>query len=119
MEPTLDQVRQELADIHDQLLEAPEDAFDQRAILKDRQNELRQLSARLVEGEPLHDAGVLRAAYTRLQSVRDRLVELHVSHSGIEGSFTTVVNKAIDAGMGLDEVEARLQEILRQMKSTG
>ena len=125
MEQNLDQVRQELADIHDELLAIPHDDFSRRAELKDRQNELRQLSAKLVEGKPLHDADVLKAAYKRLHKVRDHLLEKHmlfvstsVGDAGIDGEITTTINKAMDAGMGLDEVEARLKEIIGQMRSS-
>lgn len=126
MEPTLDQVRQELAEIHEQLLSLPADDFSRRSDLKERQNELRQLSHKLVEGGPLHDAGVLRAAFDRLQTLRDHLLEKRIStgsatsvgDAGIESEFTALVNKAIEAGIGIDEVEARLQEIVRQMRNS-
>jgi len=125
MEPTLDQVRQELTDIYEELLGLPVDAFDRRAELKERQNELRQLSHQLIEGQALHDRESLKAAYLRLQEVRDRLLEHHLSYSstsigdaGIEGAFTEMVNKAMDQGLGIDEIEARLKEILTQMRSS-
>jgi hypothetical protein len=52
MEPTLDQVRQGLADIHDEPLALPTDALDRRSRLKDRQQEqLRKLSHTTVWGE--------------------------------------------------------------------
>ena len=126
MEPTLDQVRKELTDIHEELLSLPSDAYDRRVELKERQNELRQLSHKLVEGQPLHDAEVLRAAFKRLEEVRDRLLEKRIStgattsvgDAGIESEFTALVNSAIDSGLGLDEVEARLEEIIQQMRSS-
>lgn len=125
METDLDRVRSELSDIHDKLLELPADAFDKRSRLKDRQNELRKLSHELIEGEPLHSRQALSAAYERLHEVRDRLLELHVQHSstsvgdaGIESTFTNAINKAIDAGSGLDDVEARIKQILEQMRSS-
>lgn len=62
MEPTLDQVRQELADIHDSLLSTAPDDLTTRSQLEDRQNELRQLSSKHIEGEPLHDRAALKAA---------------------------------------------------------
>lgn len=118
-------MRSELSEIHERLLALPADAFDERSKLKDRQNELRRLSHELIEGEPLHSSEALKAAYERLQEVRDRLLELHLQHSstsagdaGIESHFTNAINKAIDAGAGLDEVEARLEEILEQMRSS-
>lgn len=126
MEPTLDQVRQELTDIHEELLSLPADDFERRVELKDRQNELRQLSHRLVEGQPLYDAEALRAAFNRLAALRDHLLEKRLSESaatsvgdaGIESDFTSVVNKAIESGLGIDEVEARLKEIIEQMRSS-
>jgi putative aminopeptidase FrvX len=126
MEPSLDTVRRELADIHESLLALPPDDFAERSRLKDRQNELRQFSHRLIDGQPLHDRAALQAAYERLQDVRDRLLDLHLVHNstsagdaGIEGASTNAVNKAIDAGIGIDEVEARLQEIIKQMRNSG
>ena len=104
----------------------PADAFDRRSQLKDRQNELRQLSAQLIEGEALHDAATLKAAYERLAAVRDHLLDQKLSpqstsigDAGIEGEFVNAVNKAIDHGLGIDEIEKRLAEIIDQMKSAG
>jgi len=124
MEPTLDQVRQELADIHDQLLELPTDAFDQRSRLKDRQNELRQLSHQIVDGRSMHEAADLKAAYNRLAHVRDQLHDERLSvaslgDDAIWGELAIGINKAIDAGNGVEEVEARLNEILAELRSSG
>lgn len=124
MEPTLDQVREELAGIHDQLLALPRDDFAARADLRIRQEELRQLSHKLAEGQQLHDAETLQAAFTRLQHVRDRMLEQHLSpdstsigDAGIDATVTAAINKAMDEGSGLDEVEARIQEILKQLRN--
>jgi flagellar basal body-associated protein FliL len=125
-EPALEQVRQELTDIYEEMLSLPVDDYERRSALKDRQNELRQISRQLIAGQPLHDAAVLKAAYERLEQVRDRLLDQRLTHTstsvgdaGMESTFTSAINKAIDAGAGLDEVEARLKEILDQMRSTG
>ncbi len=126
MEPNLEQVRRELTDIHEELLALPTDDFARRSELKERQNELRQLSHKLLEGEPLHNAETLRAAFNRLQEVRDRLLEKRLStgvatsigDAGIDADFTSVVNKAIEAGIGIDEIEARMKEILEQLRSS-
>lgn len=127
MEPTLDQVRAELAEIYEELLSLPADDYEKRAELRERQNELRQLSHQLIEGEALYNEESLRAAYNRLHDVRDRLLEKHLSagsatsvgDAGVDGAFTSAINKAIDEGLGIDEVEARLQEIIGQMRSSG
>jgi hypothetical protein len=125
MEPTLEQVRTELAEIHEELIALPPEDFGHRADLRTRQNELRQLSGELIQGEPLHNRKALEAAYTRLQDVRDRLLEHHLSHSstsvgdaGIDSAFVNAVNKAMDSGLGLDDVEARIGEILAQLRSS-
>lgn len=122
MEPTLDQVRQELADIHDELLALPSDAYDQRSRLKDRQNELRQLSHHLVDGRSMHDAADLKAAYNRLAQVRDelhdeRLSVASVGDDAVWGELAIGINKAIDAGNGIEEVESRLKEVLAQLRN--
>lgn len=125
MDTTLDQVREELAAIHDELLELPVDDFEHRSALRERQNELRQLSHQMTEGLPLHDAKALRTAFLRLEKVRDRLLAERLSVSGegagdagIDNVFIGAVNRAIESGIGIDEIEARLAEILRQMKSS-
>lgn len=123
MEPTLDQVRQELADIHDELLALPTDAFDRRSRLKDRQNELRQLSHKMVDGQPLHDAAHLKSAFDRLHSLRDHLLEERIGAAStggnaVWGEISMGINKAIDAGVGTDEIEKRLKEILGQLRSS-
>jgi hypothetical protein len=124
MEQTLDEVRDELAAIHDELLSLPPDAFDRRSELKDRQNTLRQKSHELADGLPLHDKASLIAAFDRLAKERDRLLATRLSVSGegagdagIDNVFIGAVNTAIEAGVGIDDIEARLAEILRQMKS--
>lgn len=125
MEQTLDQVREELAAIHDELLALPVDDFGRRSALKERQNELRQKSHTLAEGLPLHDREALKAAFLRLQTVRDRLLDERLAVSGegagdagIDNVFINAVNAAIDSGLGIEEVEKRLQEIVRQMKNS-
>jgi hypothetical protein len=124
MEPTLDQVREELASIHDQLLALPVEDFGGRSTLKDRQQELRQKSHEMAEGLPMHSKEILVAEFKRLQQVRDRLLDERLSvtgegagDAGIDNMFIQAVNRAIEAGAGLDEVEKRIHRIIVQMKS--
>lgn len=124
MEPTLDQVREELAAIHDDLLALPVNDFDRRSALKDRQQELRKLSHEMAEGLPMHNREILVNEFRRLQQVRDRLLDDRLSvtgegvgDAGIDNMFIHAVNSAIKAGAGLDEVEKRINEIIVQMKS--
>lgn len=124
MEPTLDQVREELAAIHDELLSLAGSDFDRRSALKTRQQELRQLSHEMAEGLPMHNREILVAEFKRLQQVRDRLLDEQLSvtgegvgDAGIDNMFINAVNTAIAAGAGLDEVEKRINQIIVQMKS--
>ncbi|MEX1037319.1 MAG: hypothetical protein WDZ96_00520 [Acidimicrobiia bacterium] len=124
MEPTLDEVREELAAIHDELLSLPANDFARRSALKERQQELRKLSHELAEGLPMHDRAILVAEFNRLQQVRDRLLDERLSVSGegvgdagIDNMFINAVNRAIESGAGLDDVEKRINQILIQMKS--
>jgi hypothetical protein len=123
MEPTLDEVREELASIHDELLALPADDFSSRSALKERQQELRKLSHELAEGIQMHDKAILVAEFKRLHKVRDRLIDERLSLSGegagdagIDNLFINAVNRAIAAGAGLDEVEKRISKIIVQMK---
>ena len=124
MDATLDQVRQELSQVYEELLDLPHDAYERRAELQDRQNELRQLSHQLIESKPQHDKAELKAAYQHLHDERDRLLDRHISvgfsqsvgDAGIDSTFTTAVNKAMDEGLGLDEIEARLNAILDELR---
>ena len=124
MEPTLDQVREELAAIHDELLTLATDDFAARSSLRERQTRLRQLSYELAEGLPLHDKAALLAAYRRLEEVRDRMLNERLSVSGesagdagIDNIFLNAINRAIESGAGVEDVEARMTEIIKQMKS--
>ena len=124
MEPTLEEVRRELAEIYEQLLDLPKDDYERRAELRSRQHELRQKSHELADGIATHDAETLKAAFSRLADVRDRVLDQHLAYDstaagvgGIEGSFLSLVNKAIDDGMGLDEIENRMQEILKELRT--
>lgn len=123
MDPTLDQVREELAAIHDELLTLPATDFSRRSALKERQQELRKLSHELAEGLQMHDKAILLAEFKRLHQVRDHLLDERLSVSGesagdagIDNLFINAVNRAIDSGAGLDEVERRLGKIIVQMK---
>lgn len=125
MEPTLDEVRQELAEIHEELLRIPRDAFDRRAELRAKQTELRRKSAELAEGMTIYDPKTLIAAFERLQTLREELQAQYVSPQstdmGLGGShtdFAAAANKALSDGVGLDEIEARLEEALAQVRAS-
>lgn len=114
----------ELAEIHEQLMDTPADDFATRADLKERQRALRQKSHELAEGKSLHDAATLKAAFDRLHKERDRLLDKHLAldstsagDAGIESTFLNAVNKAMDDGHGIDEIESRMKAIVKQLKA--
>jgi hypothetical protein len=60
-----------------------------------------------------------------LADIHDRLLDLLLAHirtslgdDGIDGEFTDAINRAIDAGIGIDESEAMLEEFVAQMQSS-
>lgn len=125
MEPTLDQVRLELADIHEELLGLPKDAFARRAELRSRQTELRRLSHELAEGLTVYDPKILKSAFERLQQLREDLLAQHIqpqsTDMGLGGAhpdFAALANRAIDQGAGLDEIEAQLEAALAQIRAS-
>jgi hypothetical protein len=72
----------------------------------------------------MHEKAILVAEFRRLHQVRDRLLDERLSVSGesagdagIDNLFINAVNRAIDSGAGLDEVERRISKIIVQMKS--
>ena len=123
--PTLKEVREELASIHEELLVIPADAYDRRAELKSRQHELRSVSARLVEEYDSEDREALMSAFEHLHKLRDSVVALHVSpqatavgFAGVDADFNAMVNRAIDEGADRAEIERKLEEVLRRLRST-
>ena len=48
-----------------------------------------------------------------------QFVSTEAGDVGVTGDITTTINKAMNAGMGLDEVEARMKEIIEQLRSSG
>lgn len=66
-----------------------------------------------------------RRVRSGLSEIHKRLLGLHLQHSStsagdarIESTFTNTINTAIDAGTGLEDVEARIRQILEQMRSS-
>jgi hypothetical protein len=123
MEVTLDEVRLELASIHEQLLALAPDAFAARVELRERQNELRALSRDLVAAKEVHEADSLRSAYVRLQEVRDSLIRAShgtraISAGEARDAIADSVMTAIDAGVGRAALETLLEEILEKLRSS-
>jgi len=124
MDPTgLDDVRTELAAIHEELFELPVDDFSRRVELQDRRNRLRALSRDLAGELPAAARDALIAEFERLSRARDRILEQRLMHhpesvgdAGLSSSFTDAVNSAIERGLGLDEIQSQLHSILERLR---
>jgi len=113
-------ITRELADIQQQLIELPDDAFEQRYQLRQRQDELRKI-ARSADS-PL-DAGrsdaellaELRALREQMKAIEGQRIDL-VGQAGSGGASTgemgnlggVKLNKQIDDAQGLGKVKARI-----------
>lgn len=123
MDPTgLDDVRSELAAIHEELFELPADDFTRRVELQDRRNEMRALSRDMAGELPPAARDALVAEFERLSRARDRILKLRLMHhpesvgdAGLSSAFTDAVNSAIESGLGLDEIQRQIHSILEQL----
>lgn len=119
----LDDVRSELADIHEELFDLPADDFTRRVELQDRRNRLRALSRDLAADLPPPARDALVAEFERLSRARDRILEQRLMHhpesvgdAGLSSSFTDAVNSAIERGLGLDEIQSQIHSILERLR---
>lgn len=124
MSSQLDQVRAELAAIHDELLSIPGDDYARRVELQDRRNHLRALSAELTEPLPGPARQTLLADFERLHRARDHILELtlgpvseSIGDAGLSYALTTAINDAIAQGMGIDEIEKQIRTVLGQLRA--
>lgn len=120
---SLDEIRTELAAIHEELLILDPDDFSRRVELHDRRNDLRALSAELAQQLPGPTRAVLLAAFDRLNRARDHILDTRMSpgsesvgDAGIPQHMTDAINAAIDAGMGLEEIEGQLRMVTNRLR---
>lgn len=120
---SLDEIRTELAAIHDELLTLAGDDFGRRVELHDRRNHLRALSGKLADQLPGPTREVLVAAFERLNRARDAILDQRmapgsesVGDAGIPQRVTDAINAAIDEGMGLDEIEGQIRVVLDSLR---
>lgn len=118
----LDDVRNELAAIHEELFDLPADDFTRRVELQDRRNDLRALSRDLAGDLPPAARDALVAEFERLSRARDRILEQRLMHhpesvgdAGLSSTFTHAVNSAIESGLGLDEIQRQIHSILERL----
>ena len=121
--PDFDELLHALAMVDEQLLELPDDAIEQRAMLHDRQHELRALLHILV---PTYD--VIRSTAslrTELADIEERLraieeQEVNVAEQGQDGGSLiggrldiTDIDKRIEEGQGVPELRDRMMHLRR------
>lgn len=121
--PSLDEVRAELAAIHDELLRLPADDYTRRVELQDRRNQLRALSHDLARKLPEPARQSLVAEFERLAKARDHILDQLLSPSGesvgdagVSPAMTRIINDAIESGLGLDEIERQIKSILKRLR---
>jgi hypothetical protein len=121
--PDFDELLHALAMVDEQLLELPDDAIEQRAMLHDRQHELRALLHILV---PTYD--VIRSTAslrTELANIEERLraieeQEVNVAEQGQDGGSLiggrldiTDIDERIEEGQGVPELRDRMMHLRR------
>ena len=107
----------------DELDQLPEDAFNDRITLRERINEL---EAELAAATPVQRDS-LRAELAALEERHFELMRTRINPStahgglglagGIDPNFLHKANRRIDEMTGIDAVEARIQEIRRQLEA--
>jgi hypothetical protein len=121
--PDFDELLHALAMVDEQLLELSDDAIERRAMLHDRQHELRALLHILV---PTYD--VIRSTAslrTELANIEERLraieeQEVNVAEKGQDGGSLigdrldiTDIDKRIEEGQGVPELRDRMMHLRR------
>lgn len=119
----MDELRQELAQIQEQLIELPSDAFAERYELRTRQDELRDKVASFSQDrdadrsdqELLEELSALQARHKEIVRSRINLVGQSSGGSGAgpgAGAYgVDDVNRGIAAAAGASEIEARITRI--------
>jgi hypothetical protein len=124
-------ITRELADIQQQLIELPDDAFEQRYQLRQRQDELRKiarsadspLDAGRSDAELLAELRALREQMKAIEGQRIDLVGQAGSGGGSSGEMGNLggvkLNKQIDDAQGLGKVKARIGVIKGNLTDRG
>ncbi len=119
---SLDEVRAELAAIHEELVDLPAEDFARRVALQDRRHHLRALSHELTSELPEGARHALVAEFDRLSRTRDRILQHRLIHhpesvgdAGLSSIFTDAVNSAIEHGMGLEDIEKQIRSVLERL----
>lgn len=119
---SLDELLAELADVQQQLIELPDDAYVERFALRGRQYALREQTARFARDWDLDrsseeltlELASLRERLTRLDHLKIDVATQHGGGSnagGGDGWGATQLNQGIDAAQGAGDLHARIGRI--------
>ena len=120
---SMDQLRQELAEIQEKLIELPSDAFAERYELRTRQDELRDKVASFSQDRDADRSDQelleeLSALHTRHKQIVRSRIDLVGQSSGGSGAGPGAgaygvddINRGIAAAAGASEIEARITRI--------
>lgn len=117
----LDKIFSEMSEISTRLYDLPADAYDERAALEQRREELRAQAASLSDaiGDKRSTADVkaeLRSLRDRLDSIEGSEIDVVSQHggSGLEVSAASDamdINRKIEEGRGADDLRTRIRQL--------
>ena len=117
----LDSIFSEMSEISTRLDELPDDAFEERAALERRREELRARAAAL--SDSMGDLRPTAEIQAELISLRERLNAVEVSEidvvsqhggSGLEASVASDaigINRRIEEASGVDQLQSRIRKL--------
>ncbi len=121
----LDNVFSEMSEISSKLYELPADAYEERATLESRREELRAKAASLADsiGDERSTAEIkteLHSLEERLEAIEGSRIDVVGQHggSGLEisaASDAIGINQQIEAGGGADELRSRIGQLRQEL----
>ncbi len=122
----LDRIFSELSEISLKLGDLPADAYDERAVLESRREELHAEAAALNDSvgsqRPTHDIEAeLDSLRARLKQIKGSEIDVVTQHggSGLESAGTSGtfdINRRIEASQGADELRARIRQLEKALE---
>ena len=113
---TQDDILSELAELADELITLPPNAFDRRAAINARQTELRQQAATL-ENRTRRSRDEIATELHRLEDLQGRLIaDHHITDQARGGSD---INAGIDGARGREELEKRIRALMEELQTAG